>query len=215
MSRYDEVTRSCDALLAKDKLAAPLFELRGMARSGKKDFAGAIDDFTQAIALQPNRAGLYVRRGTLYLVSDAPKLARPDFEQAIRLDPSSADAMLGRGGVRARLGEYEAAVLDAQKAIAMGVPSAERLYQAARIYARSATAAKGTVRSKGRDAVNLAERYQDLGTALLRRALRKLSGPERESFWRDIVQADPDPAMNVLRRRLRSSDMAGTSNEGG
>ena len=101
LKRFDEVLRSCDALLAKDKTSAALFELRGLARAGLKDFAGAIEDDTQAIAIEPARALLYVRRGGLHLVSDAPKLALHDFEAAIRLDPSSSDAVSGRGAAGA------------------------------------------------------------------------------------------------------------------
>ena len=74
LKRYEDVKRSCDALLAKNKSFGALYELRGLARTEVKDRAGAIEDYTQAIALEPGRGRLYVRRGDLYLIDDVPKL---------------------------------------------------------------------------------------------------------------------------------------------
>ena len=210
MKKYDDVIRSCDALLANEKSSAPLYELRGLARAGLKDLPGAIDDFTHAIEIQPEKSLHYVRRGGFYLVSDAPKLARRDFDLATRLDAADADALVGRGAARVRLGEHREAIVDAEKAITMGTPTAHRLYQAARTYARAAAVAKSDSRVKVREAVLLVDRYQDRGAALLRDALKKLPAAERESFWRDVVQADPDPAMNTLRRRVRVDETVGS-----
>ncbi len=206
LKRYDEVTRSCDALLAKDKPSAAIYELRGLARSDLKDFAGAIEDHTQAIALEPGRALLFLRRGDLYLVSDAPKLAKHDFDEAIRLDPSNSDAVSGRAAVLVRLGQHREAVEDTERALRLSVPTGLRLFSAARIYARAAAVVAASVRSRPRESVNMVEQYQERGTSLLREAVNKAPANERAAFWRDVVQSDPDPAMNALRRRLRASD---------
>jgi hypothetical protein len=45
--------------------------------------------------------------------------------------------------------------------------------------------------------------------ALLRDALQTLPDADRAAFWRDVVQTDPDPAMNALRRRIRSVELVG------
>lgn len=68
LKRYDEVIQSCDALLAAEKKSAAVYELRGLARAGLGNIAGGVEDHTQAIALEPGRAGLYLERGRLYLV---------------------------------------------------------------------------------------------------------------------------------------------------
>ena len=206
LKHFDDVTGSCDVLLESGKTSAALYELRGLARAGLKDFAGAIEDHTQAIALEPGQARLFLRRGDLYLVSDAPKLAKHDFEEAVRLDPSSGDALSGRAAALVRLGKHREAVEDAEKALRLSAPTALRLYSAARIYARAAAVAAAQVRSSARESASLVEQYQDRGTALLREAIKKLPSGERAAFWRDVVQGDPDPAMNALRRRLRSAD---------
>jgi eukaryotic-like serine/threonine-protein kinase len=209
LKRYDEVQRSCDELLARDKSSGAIYELRGLARTASKDHAGAIEDFTQAIALQPGRALLFVRRGGLYLIDGAAKLALHDFDEAVRLDSSDGNALSGRGAARARLGQHREAVADAEKAITLGKPSARRLYAAAQIYARAAAVAGSDARKNGQDAASIALNYQDRGAFWLREAIKKLSSTEQAAFWRDVVQSDPDPAMSALRRRLRADDTVG------
>ncbi len=206
LRRYEQVTRSCGALLAKDKTSAALYELRGLARAGLSDFGGAIEDHTQAIALEPVRATGFLRRGGLYLLSDAPKLALRDFDEAIRLDSSNGDARAGRGAALVRLGQPLEAIADAEKALRLGAPTAHRLFIAAKIYARAAAIAAASVRTKGRASLSLVEEYQDRGTALLIKAMKRLPAGERASFWRDVVEGEPDPAMNALRRRLRGRE---------
>ncbi len=203
LKRYDAVIRSCDRLLAKDKTLAAVYELRGLARALERDYAGAIEDDTQAIALEPGRAVLFLRRGGLYLVSDTPKLALHDFKEAVRLAPANADALFGQAAALVRLGQHREGVADADRALGLGPRTGQSLYSAARIYARAAAVAGAQVRTKGRESISLVEQYQDRGTALLREALKRLPAGERAQFSREIVQSEPDPAMNVLRRRLR------------
>ena len=75
LKRYDEVIRSCDALLARGKPSSELYEFRGLAKEKLRDYQGAIEDQTLAIALHPGTAPLLAKRGALYLVSERP--ARP------------------------------------------------------------------------------------------------------------------------------------------
>ncbi len=201
--RYDDVIRSCDALIARGKATPAIYELRGLARSERKDFPGAIEDVTNAMALRPDRAALLSRRGWLYIVSDAPKLALHDFEAAIQLDPSIADAYNGRGFARLRLGEHRDAVADAEKALGIGEPTSHLFYNAARVYALAAVVAAAEVRKKGQETVTLVARYQDRATGLLREALKRMPEDQRASFWRDVVPADP--ALQALRRRVSAA----------
>ena len=90
LKRYDDVIASCDAVL-KARPTAEVFELRGLAKDRRKDFSGAIDDYTQALAQHPDQPGLWNRRGWAHLVTNAVQLALEDFERAIRLDGSNGD----------------------------------------------------------------------------------------------------------------------------
>jgi len=221
LNRYAEAIGSCDALLTRGKPSAELHELRGLAREKINDYQGAIVDYTLAIGLQPEKAemlgtqqkqqksaGLWARRGVLYLVTDAPRSALRDFQEAVRLDSRSADAYVGRGLALAALGQHREAVAAAAKALGLGEPTTIRLYSAARIYAQAAYAAGAEARKEGQEAVSLFTRYQDQAIGLLREWLKRLPAAERASSLRDLQQ---DPAMAILRRRLRPLNTAGTS----
>ena len=95
---------ACDAFLAKGKPSADLLEIRGQARLARKDFGGAISDYTVAMSLTPDSAALANRRGWAYLFSDAFKLALADFDAAVRLDPGLGHAYSGRGLALVSLG---------------------------------------------------------------------------------------------------------------
>ena len=207
LKRHSEVIQSCDALLAQAKPSAELYQLRGLAKERLKDYPGAIADFTQAIVLRPGSAPLLAHRGELYLVTDAPRPAVRDFEEAIRRDPSNPDAYNGRGLARAILGDHQKAVADALIALRMAEPTPRWLYNAARIYAKAAIAATADVRKTGRDAVFVVAHYQDQAVALVRESYNRLPAAQRTSFWRDVIQTDP--ALTVLRRRLRAIEPAG------
>ena len=77
LKRYDDVIRSCDALLARENPSVALYELRGLARAGRQDYAGAIEDDTKALALSPDSVPLLARRGWLYLVDGRATIGGP------------------------------------------------------------------------------------------------------------------------------------------
>jgi eukaryotic-like serine/threonine-protein kinase len=179
----------------------------GRRREATRDFSGAIEDFTSALARGGDRAKLLRRRGWLYIIADAPSLALHDFEEAIRLDSSSGDAHNGRGRARLGMGEYREAVADAERALSLGQPTADLYYKAARVFARAALAVTAEARKKGQESVRLAARYQDRAAGLLREAIRLRPDEDRASFVRDVIRVDPD--LQTLRRRISSMDLAG------
>ncbi len=209
LKRHSEAIRSCDVLVRRGELSAELFELRALAKQDLNDYQGAIEDDTLAIAMRPGNAGLLARRGGLFMVTDAPRSALRDFEEAVRLDPSSpssADAYLGRGLARASLGQHREAAGDASRAVQQGELTDKRLYNAARIYARSAIAAAAEVKKTGQDAVGLVSRYQDQALELLKQAVKRLPAAQRPTFVRDVILTDP--ALSTLRHRTRSLELA-------
>jgi serine/threonine protein kinase/Tfp pilus assembly protein PilF len=205
LKRYGELIKSCDVLLAKGKTSADLYEQRGLARQDQRDYAGAIEDFTQAIARRPGSAALLARRGELYLMADAPRSALRDFDAAIRLDSSNPDAYAGRGLARVTLSQYSGAVSDAAQSLRVAEPDARRLFNAARIHAKAAVAASGDVRRRGKDAAALVDRYQDQAVALIREALKRQPANQRVAFLNNVIGADP--ALKSLRRRLKSIEL--------
>ena len=206
LKRFDEVVGACDDALGKGKPTAELFEFRGLARASRQEYSGAIQDYTQALTLDPSRPTALIQRGWAYLVSDAPKLALHDFDEAIRLAPEEPDAYNGRGFARVLHGQYRAAVLDAEESLRHGPADPRTPYNAARVYAKAAAAAtEGPRRNLGQ--VEVANGYLDRAQALIRLALERLPADQRGAFWGDVIQADP--ALAAIRQRPKFSQMAG------
>ncbi len=122
LKEYDDLIRSCGAVLEWGKPSAKLYELRGMAKNGIEDFSDAIGDFSLALDLsvKADRPRLLRLRGWSNLANEAHRAAVRDFDEAIRLAPADADAYLGRGLAQARLGLYREAESDAKKALEHG-----------------------------------------------------------------------------------------------
>ena len=204
LKRYDDLIHSCDVALGAVKPSAQIYELRGMAKDDIEDFPGAIADYTLSLSLQAENPRLLRRRGWSYLADDANRPAAHDFDEAIRLAPRSADAFSGRGLARARLGQHRDAVSDAALALRLDETNWRIAYNAARIYAQSAVAADAESRKSGPAAVRLVTRYMDRAVDLVRLALERAPALQRSVLLRETIPADP--ALQPIRRRLRSLD---------
>jgi tetratricopeptide (TPR) repeat protein len=205
LRRYDEVIHSCNAALEKGKKSPLLYELRGLALAAGNDYAGAIRDYSRALEIRPDDGGLLVQRGWAYLVVNSPQLALGDFDAAIKLHPADGDAFNGRGTARVRLGDHRAAVADARAALRLGKANPGVTYKAARIFAMAASVAASDPVEKTRVTRLLASQYEDMAVRLARKAMELESPEKRMSFWKDTIQTDP--ALKVIRRRLRFDDL--------
>ena len=68
-----------------------------MARTSRKEYDGAIQDFTKAIELDPKDPTAYNGRGMAYQKKNDLINAQKDFNEAIRVDPKLASAYRNRG----------------------------------------------------------------------------------------------------------------------
>jgi tetratricopeptide (TPR) repeat protein/tRNA A-37 threonylcarbamoyl transferase component Bud32 len=209
LHRPDDVIRSCDGALARGKPWPGLYEVRGLARASRGDYAGAIEDYSHALMLRPGQSRVLSSRGLAYVLTDSPRPALTDFDNALRLDPSNGEAHSGRGLALALQGDHRGAIAEAEESLRHDPASARRAYNAARTYAQAALAAAAEVEAKGRAAVALVERYQDRAIALLKLALERTPAERRAAFWQEQVAADP--ALRPLQRRLRSIQPAGAA----
>ena len=209
LKRHADVVRAADLVLARHPGSADLWELRGVARSSRHEFADAVGDFTRALALDPDRLSARIQRGWAYLVADAAKLALADFDAAIRQAPENAEAYGGRGFALALAGQHLAAVADAEESIRKASQADSRtIYNAARIYARVAAdimAEPSARRAPGRS--TLAEGYGERAMALIDLAIDRLAVDRRQTFYRDVIQGDP--ALAALRQRPQFARLAG------
>jgi tetratricopeptide (TPR) repeat protein len=205
LKRYDAVIASADAYLARGRPIAEILEIRGLARVHRRDYTGAIADYSRALELQPEcqparRSRLLNLRGWAYHFADAPKLALADFEESLGLEPNQSDALGGRGLARIRVGQWRAAVADAEAAVGQvrgpggGSTLAEAQanavqahYNAARIYALAVEFAAQDVGRQGERAVTLYRRYRARAAELLDEVLQRV--PDRRR--REELLADP------------------------
>jgi tetratricopeptide (TPR) repeat protein len=78
----------------------------------------AIDDYTQALTIQPDYPGAYAARGNAYIQVGETQAAYNDLSQAILADPDTSNPQLyyNRGLVRATLGDDAGARRDFEQA---------------------------------------------------------------------------------------------------
>jgi tetratricopeptide (TPR) repeat protein len=105
-----------DAVRLGGELAA-VYLNRGLLRDLKGKTDEAIEDFTRAIELVPQRADPYRARGTAFLKRGFFDVAFADLTEAVRLDPSSCEAFCQRARACLELGKYAEAVEDSRSAI--------------------------------------------------------------------------------------------------
>jgi serine/threonine protein kinase/tetratricopeptide (TPR) repeat protein len=193
--RFPEATREFNRYLdARGVADADFYQARGLARANLGDDPGAVEDYTRALALEPNASNMRTRRGWTYLLS-SQKLAENEFREAIRLNPENADAHSGLGYTRVLAGRYEEAIGDAEKAVALGPRAPELLYNAGCILAKAVELAGADARYADRS--ERASRHAERALDLIREALERLPPPRRTSFWEETVANDP--ALKAIR----------------
>jgi tetratricopeptide (TPR) repeat protein len=83
------------------------YVFRGIARRKRGDFDGAINDFTEAIRIDPDDVAVdaYCSRAHLYRIVGDFNKAISDYTQALRLRPDSAEAYAGREAAYRKTGD--------------------------------------------------------------------------------------------------------------
>jgi tetratricopeptide (TPR) repeat protein len=72
---------------------------RGNANKNNEDYGKAIEDYTEALRLNPNAAPVYHNRGNAYTENGDYDKAATDYERAAKLDPQYAAARRDNGNV--------------------------------------------------------------------------------------------------------------------
>ena len=90
---------------------------RAMADLVAGRYLAAIEDFDEAIRLDPYQAAAYMNRGVAKGRLDRNEEAIQDYSQAIELDPSDACAFRNRGLAKERIDQFQEALADFDSAI--------------------------------------------------------------------------------------------------
>jgi Flp pilus assembly protein TadD len=89
----------------------------GQRKLKAKDYQGAVNEFSQALATNPNDLDAYLGRGTSYSNLKENDKAIADFTEAIRLNPELGEAYLNRGLTYMFLDEHDKGIADYTEAI--------------------------------------------------------------------------------------------------
>jgi tetratricopeptide (TPR) repeat protein len=112
--------KACSAVIqlggAKDSLAVA-YSHRGQSFMRRRLYDKAIEDFGQAIALDPRLARAYRNRGAAHFIGEAYDKALPDYDAAIRLQPDDPGGYTDRCSVNVMTGKPKEAKVDCDKAI--------------------------------------------------------------------------------------------------
>jgi len=100
---------------------------KGVAFSHQDRYADAIDQYNEAIRIDPDYTKAYNNRGNAYLIQEEFDLAIADYDKAIELDPDFALAYNNRGLAYMHQSRYDLALADFDKAIELD-PSYTKAY---------------------------------------------------------------------------------------
>ena len=164
------------------------FIARGVARAGDDDPEGALDDFTEAVKVNPNSApGLQDQVQILAESLHRNREALAPLDRLVELYPTLARYRGARAVIQARLGMRDEALTDIKQARQLDSDNAVVLYQAASTYA-------------------LLERGEADRTEAFRLLCRAL---QKGYDWTEVEHDDADLAS--LRKDPRYGDLARTA----
>ena len=98
---------------------------QGLAKAEAGNHAGAIEDFSRAIKLNPSLPMAYLARAQSRVAKAEYRDAIKDYSRAIRLNNANAAAYLNRGQAHGMLKEYQAELDDSSQAIKIAPGYAE------------------------------------------------------------------------------------------
>jgi tetratricopeptide (TPR) repeat protein len=107
---------------------------RGIMFASRGDYDMAIEDYTEAIRLDPNLATAYFNRGYAYGEKRDYDRAIADYTQAIKLNPNDAMAYNNRGYAYYNKGDYDRAIADCNQAIKLDPNDAMPYYNRGNTY---------------------------------------------------------------------------------
>ena len=184
---------ACDSFLAKGKPSADLLEVRGQARLARKDFGGAISDYTVAMSLTPTRPRSITAAAGPTCFPTPSSLRWPISTRPCDSIPASGTRYSGRGLALVSLGRWRDAVADVETAVRLSTAGLQQqaYYNAARVHALSLKFAADDVSRHGEAGLCRYRRLRDRASALLVQSVHQLPADKRASFLRDVVATDP------------------------
>jgi tetratricopeptide (TPR) repeat protein len=88
------------------------FLKHGLDKLNRGDYPGALEDFKQALRLNPNFTEAYVCQSIIHYYQGDHQGAIADCNQVLRINPRNADAYNNRGLNRCAMGDHQGAIAD-------------------------------------------------------------------------------------------------------
>ncbi|MFZ3374322.1 MAG: tetratricopeptide repeat protein [Chthoniobacterales bacterium] len=120
-----------DSKQAPNLIAA--LQQRGAAYTNEQKFPKAIADFSEALKMKPNDAGIYERRAYVEMKMNDLDKALADYSEAIRLNPDEIRYYLYRGYIYEKKGDIKKSMADTEKALKLDKHNAEALSRKERL----------------------------------------------------------------------------------
>ncbi|MEH1967180.1 tetratricopeptide repeat protein [Nostoc sp.] len=175
----------------------------GLNKYEAGNYEGAVEDFNQAIELDPQNALAYNRRGDAYYRLGDYEQAQADSSQAILLNPQDANAYFDRGFAFSELGKYKEAIADYTEAIKLNSQNAYAYY--GRGLARAQVKDNKEAIGDFSKAIALKPQYTEayLQRGILRRRLRQRLGAIQD--FDTVIKINPSDAKAYYQRGLTQS----------
>lgn len=106
-----------DPIQSQTEMTPSALLMSGLEKVKKRDYQGAIADYSQSLLRDPSYDKAYYNRGLAYLEIGELKSAAADFTQVIQLKPSHNKAYYHRGRTHVLLEDLQKALSDFSQAI--------------------------------------------------------------------------------------------------
>ncbi|MFM6266822.1 MAG: tetratricopeptide repeat protein, partial [Dolichospermum sp.] len=187
LKKYKEAAAAINKAIELSPRAAFYYN-RGIVRNDLGDKQGAIDDYTQAIKINPNLALAYSNRGIVYHQQGNYIAAISEYNQAIAKDANSLAAVNNIGLIKYEQGDKETAIKQWQKAMKIDNKSAEPIL---------ALAVALYTKGEQQQAYQLAETALKLDKNFADTNFLK------KNLWGDKIIADAQKLLSTLPRKLQ------------
>ncbi len=104
------------------------FYVQAVTKALDRDYQGAVEDYTQAIELNPNFVEAYIKRAATRFKLGDDRGALKDCSEALRINPDLAQSYYYQGRARYRLGYTQAAIEAYTQAIRLEADYAQAYY---------------------------------------------------------------------------------------
>jgi protein O-mannosyl-transferase len=122
LGRYADALVSYQKALELDPAEGKAYNNRAMIHFNQKNYDQAIADYDKALDLSDDKAQIYKNRGACKLLKGDYAAAKADFDIALETVTNEGDLYYYRSAALDKLGQREAAIVDAKKAKELSFP---------------------------------------------------------------------------------------------